>query len=197
MSVADEGYEDLDFEALEQAVRQSPKGNWFLDEYARRLRSTETSGILNAIAKLERIITSQGPALEAPRQEPGLPARQLRYFKNDEALFEEAKPAPTVSAIDASPAPEAKPQAQPEQRGARLKIMRMEQPAIIGGSEAAAAQEAPPAAGQTPEEARKSAMDAAEATVERHKQRIIISRHASAEALSIPLLEDQPSSASG
>jgi hypothetical protein len=203
MSVADEGYEELGFEALEQAVRQSPKGSWFLDEYARRLRSSETSNILDAIAKLERIIASQGHALDAPAQNAPMPAKQLRYFKQDEDIFEQATPAPTVAAVDAAPAAEPKAAGQPpaEQRGARLRILRIEQPVSADPDPFAAAPIAaqgrqdrlPQSSGET----RPATAEAIESVADRHRQRIVISRHATPDALTIPLVEEQVSTSGG
>lgn len=197
MSVADEGYEDLDFEALESAVRQSPKGSWFLEEYARRLRSNETSNILDAIAKLERIITSQGPVLETPSGQASMPARQLRYFKQDEEIFEKASPAPTVAAVETVATPETtKTQTVTEQRGARLKIMRVEQPAVLSSPEPVSDAAEVPAA-QAADEAKPAAASTVASQAERHRQRIIISRHAAPEGLTIPLVEDAPAATAG
>lgn len=198
MSVADERYEDLDFETLESAVRQSPKGNWFLEEYARRLRSGETTSILDAISKLERIITSQTQVLEAPRAAAPVQARQLRYFKKDEELFEEARPVPVAKAVEPPPeavaVAKAKPQAAAEQRGARLRIMRMEQPAVIDpfGPQAVQRANKPPedAAAAAAPAAAPAPQPAAAAAPPAEKQRIIISRHAAIEDLAIPLVDD-------
>jgi len=52
-----------EFEALEAAVRETPRGRAFLDEFARRLRATETDRVLNAI---ERLSSAGGSAEPAP-----------------------------------------------------------------------------------------------------------------------------------
>ena len=50
------------------AVKETPRGRWFLETYEHRLRSTDTSKILDAIAKLERQIQ----AMELPGSDSGL-----------------------------------------------------------------------------------------------------------------------------
>ncbi len=184
MSVPDEEFDDLDFEALEEAVRQSPKGHWFLDEYARRLRSSETTNILQAIAKLERVITSQDSTGSEAAPEPGMRPKQLRYFRQDEEIFVDAPVKPTVTAVEpASAAPEAK-SALLESRGARLKITRLDQPAIMAsGSPAPAPADAAPATAS-------AAPAAVQPETTERKQRIIISRRSSSEGNFIPLIEE-------
>jgi chemotaxis protein CheZ len=43
------------FEALESAVRETARGRAFLDEFARRLRATETDRVLSAIDRLSQV----------------------------------------------------------------------------------------------------------------------------------------------
>lgn len=189
MSVADEEFDDLDFEALEEAVRQSPKGHWFLDEYARRLRSSETTNILQAIAKLERVITSQDSAGNDATPEPGMRPKQLRYFRQDEEIFVDAPVQPTVTAVEPAPAAPETKNALLESRGARLKITRLDQPAIMasGSPAAAPADVAPATASAAPALLQPETTD--------RKQRIIISRRSSSEGNFIPLIEEAGSPA--
>ena len=42
-----------DYEDIEQAVMESARGRWFLAEYAKRIRATDTALILDAIHRLE------------------------------------------------------------------------------------------------------------------------------------------------
>jgi hypothetical protein len=117
MPVADEKFEDDSFEAIEAAVVKTPKGRWFLDEYARRLRTSETSSILDAIKRLER-------AVVAPlhQEAPALKPNQLKYFRDDEELFVPAKvAAPALAVVDNA-------LAKPDPRGAHLKIERVKGP---------------------------------------------------------------------
>jgi hypothetical protein len=47
-------YTQKDYEAIEGAVLESPRGRWFLGEFARRNRAADTLMLLEAIRKLER-----------------------------------------------------------------------------------------------------------------------------------------------
>lgn len=47
-------YTQKDYEAIEAAVLESPRGRWFLGEFARRNRAADTLMLLEAIRKLER-----------------------------------------------------------------------------------------------------------------------------------------------
>jgi hypothetical protein len=155
MSVADEKYGDDSFEAIEAAVLKTPKGRWFLEEYARRIRSSETTSILEAIGRLER-------AVAPPAAQPALKPNQLKYFKQDEEIFVEAKvEPPTLTVVEKS---EPKP-APPEPKGATLRIERAGAPA----TETSASQPA-----SEPME---------------QKQRVVIIRKPAGEDLTIPLVD--------
>jgi len=54
-------YSQKDFEAIEAAVLESPRGRWFLAEFTRRNRAADTLMLLDAIAKLERSIADNSP----------------------------------------------------------------------------------------------------------------------------------------
>ncbi|MDP3548344.1 MAG: chemotaxis protein, partial [Phreatobacter sp.] len=56
---------DADYGAIEQAVMETARGRWFLDEYARRNRHADTVKVLDAIGRLES-------AVAAPRTSPGI-----------------------------------------------------------------------------------------------------------------------------
>ena len=51
-----------DYVAIEEAVMETARGRWFLSEYARRNRATDTASVLEALGRLEQIT---GP-LERP-----------------------------------------------------------------------------------------------------------------------------------
>ena len=221
MSVADDKFEELDFEDLQAAVESSPKGRWFLEEYARRNRAHETGSILEAIAKLERVITANGPIPPATLPDPALRQNQLKYFKRDEDLFVEARTEPTVSVVPAEPAPPEQPVSEPEvfqpeakaaapaePRGARLKITRSSTPAIIesGGTHVVQATPVQPAIPDLdipamPNTVAEPAI-AEEAPVAppaptaplfgERKQRIVITRKVVETEAAIPLVDDQP-----
>lgn len=50
---------ETDYRAIEEAVMETARGRWFLTEYARRNRVSETSTVLEAINSLKSFITSQ------------------------------------------------------------------------------------------------------------------------------------------
>jgi pimeloyl-ACP methyl ester carboxylesterase len=54
-------YTQKDYEAIEGAVLESPRGRWFLGEFARRNRAADTLMLLEAIRKLERGV-AEAPA---------------------------------------------------------------------------------------------------------------------------------------
>ncbi len=54
---------EADYEAIEQAVMETARGRWFLAEYARRNRHSDTVAVLDAIGKLEN-------AVSVPRSTP-------------------------------------------------------------------------------------------------------------------------------
>jgi chemotaxis regulatin CheY-phosphate phosphatase CheZ len=55
-----------DYEAIEAAVMETARGRWFLAEYTRRNRNSDTRTVLDAIEKLER---SMGHSSAGPRAE--------------------------------------------------------------------------------------------------------------------------------
>ena len=52
MSIADQTPNDIEFQAIEEAIAQSPRGRWFLNEYARRNRTADTDRLVDAIERL-------------------------------------------------------------------------------------------------------------------------------------------------
>ena len=54
------------YAALESLLRASPRGRWFLAEYARRNRTAETDLLLEAIGRIERAMLKQQPRHTAP-----------------------------------------------------------------------------------------------------------------------------------
>jgi hypothetical protein len=57
----------LDYEVLEAAVLESSRGRWFLEEYSRRRGSADTRVLLDAINRLESLISARpaGPVASA------------------------------------------------------------------------------------------------------------------------------------
>ncbi|AWN36396.1 hypothetical protein [Methylobacterium radiodurans] len=54
-------YEPDAYEVIARAMAESERGRWFLDEHARRNRGSDTGTVLDAIARLENVVTSQRP----------------------------------------------------------------------------------------------------------------------------------------
>jgi hypothetical protein len=52
-----------DYEAIEAVVLESPRGRWFLNEFARRNRAADTLTLLKAIRKLERGVAKPSPEI--------------------------------------------------------------------------------------------------------------------------------------
>jgi hypothetical protein len=50
-----------DYESIAAAVQETPRGRWFLAEYARRNRQADTQMLLDAIGRLENAMGGQSP----------------------------------------------------------------------------------------------------------------------------------------
>ncbi|MGV8996776.1 MAG: hypothetical protein ACOH12_07520 [Parvibaculaceae bacterium] len=81
MSEEEKSARDIEFEAIEEAITQNPRGRWFLNEYARRNRTADTDLLVSAIEHLYKAaittrdaavpISAPVPApMEAPVAEP-------------------------------------------------------------------------------------------------------------------------------
>jgi hypothetical protein len=56
---------ESDYEAIADAVMETSRGRWFIAEYARRNRQSDTSQLLTAIQRIERVVSSNlGSAAE-------------------------------------------------------------------------------------------------------------------------------------
>jgi hypothetical protein len=121
----------VDFERIREAVMETPRGRWFLNEYASRLRSTETSAMLDSMKRLESSLSASHDALmsrlaDALTREPApghvsapqadLAPKHMKFFKQDEEIFEPA-PQTTIATVKESPKPEVP-------KGAKLIIRR-------------------------------------------------------------------------
>lgn len=56
-----------DFDAIEEAVRETARGRWFLDEFTRRRDAGGTRTILDTLARLERHFAEQQASLPSPQ----------------------------------------------------------------------------------------------------------------------------------
>ena len=53
-----EGIREEDYEAIEAAVMETARGRWFLAEFARRSHVAEMKQMLDAMARLEQVVTT-------------------------------------------------------------------------------------------------------------------------------------------
>jgi hypothetical protein len=110
------GLDPEDFDAIREAVMETPRGRWFLDEYSTRLRRAETSSLQDSMRRLETAIATNhdevmsrlasalrsdaegGPTPQAAKPEPAFAHRHLKYFREDEDIFEPA-PEAAIAAV--------------------------------------------------------------------------------------------------
>lgn len=110
------GLEPEDFDAIREAVMETPRGRWFLDEFSTRLRGAETSRLHDSMRRLETAIAvnhdevmsrlagvlradaDDAPAPPRDETAPRLAPRHMTYFRADEDLFEPA-PEATIAAV--------------------------------------------------------------------------------------------------
>ena len=189
------GLKPQDFEAIREAVMETPRGRWFLHQYASRLRSAETSGLLDSMKRLENAVTSnhdalmsrlasaltrepgaQAPAASAPRAD--LVPKHMKFFKQDEEIFEPA-PQARIAAVPEAPKPEPKPEAP---KGARVIIRRAEPTSVA--VDLAKPEEPAPAVAAAPAAPEPQPAPQAEAAP---KRRIVIIRHKPGEDIDVPL----------
>ncbi|MGH6854136.1 MAG: hypothetical protein ACREDX_08820 [Aestuariivirga sp.] len=176
------------FEAIETAVMESSRGRWFLEEYAKRQRGRETAALLNAIGKLETALAANQnliagrlgqvlgliPAEKMVASPPELSAEHMKFFKQDEELFEAVAMPATPVAVAAVPLKSWEPKPDMS-KGAKLVIRQQ----TDTGSEAAAAPIEPlPQAAEIPP-----------------KSRIVIIRRKAGEAIDVPLHDEHRASA--
>ncbi len=129
------GLDPQDFDAIREAVMETPRGRWFLDEFSTRLRRAETSSLQDSMRRLETAIAAnhdevlsrlasvlrtepeveEDAALPPPRPEAEtrLAARHMKFFRADEDIFEPA-PEAAIAAVPRlldmlPPEPEAPP----------------------------------------------------------------------------------------
>jgi hypothetical protein len=87
------------YEAIENAVMETPRGRWFLSEYAKRHRNADTEALLAAMAKLEKAILPEKAAPESVP--PGLQdlAIEIKWARTAIAAVKSDR------LLDASPMP--------------------------------------------------------------------------------------------
>ena len=73
------GIDHSDYAAIEKAVMETARGRWFLLEYARRQRAAETQNVMDAIGRLETMISgfrAPVPAIPESAPAPSVPVQQ-------------------------------------------------------------------------------------------------------------------------
>ncbi len=184
------------FEAIEKAVVESKRGRWFLNEYVKRRCGADNQALITAIGKLasaannnhELIAERLGKALglitaidgklsPPPTTAKAAPAElkpeHMKFFKQDEELFESPAKSPVLAV--AHKAPEPKPDTP---KGAKLVINRQPDPM----NEAAPME---PATEVTDLVAATTAEEASSST-----SRIVIIRHKAGEMIGVPLHDE-------
>ena len=124
-----------DFDAIRAAVMETARGRWFLDQYAARLRVAEIQSLAAGMKRIESALSSNHDALmarlasaldrgaaapQAPAT-PDLAPRHMKYFRNDEDIFEPAPHAqiaavPDLAILAAEPAPAAEAETPAKRR---------------------------------------------------------------------------------
>jgi hypothetical protein len=198
-----------DFDAIREAVMETPRGRWFLSEFANRVKSSETIGMLDSMRRLESALASNHAALmsrlaqaiasepaSATRPasiQPDLAPKHMKFFKQDEEIFEPA-PQARIAAVPDLPKPE--PVKTEAPKGAKVIIRRASETSLTieapleaqsgvkpQESEAPVAEMPPPvAAAPEPEPAPVPAQGEAP-----QKRRIVIIRHKPGEDIDVPL----------
>lgn len=217
-----------DFEAIREAVMETPRGRWFLEHYADRIRNTDSTAMLAGMQRLEAAVAANHdsimsaltkalanaeertitvppflvtqlpapPQAEPPQAKPDLAPKHMKFFKQDEEIFEPA-PQATIAAVPEPPKAAAKAEAP---KGARVIIRRTE--TITAESAVEAAPPSPPevTVSSAPDPAPVGVADVAPpAAVEAApapqpdappKRRIVIIRHKPGEDIDVPLQDD-------
>ena len=119
------------FEAIQEAVMETPRGRWFLDQFATRLRAAETAQLTAGLHRLEKAVSANHEVLmarlaDALRNAPSatvesapqadLAPKHMKFFRAEEDIFEPAPHAriaavpdmPRFSDTASADAPEAK-----------------------------------------------------------------------------------------
>jgi hypothetical protein len=104
---------DTDYEAICAAVTATARGRWFLDEYARRNRNSDTAQVLDAIARMEAALLSERAkqmGREATQEVRIGLLEMARTIAQTRAEVAESRPQPpqdpAAPPADSSPAPD-------------------------------------------------------------------------------------------
>lgn len=98
---------EADYARMHDALMETARGRWFLDEYARRNRNADTSMVLDAVARIESVVASQ---LMPPTVSP-----QSNFHDDVRRLIQRAR-----DEIESSPASVPRDTLTPARRAARI-----------------------------------------------------------------------------
>lgn len=197
----------VDFDAIRDAVMETPRGRWFLSEYANRLNTGGTASLLDSMKRLENAVAAnhdalmsrlaealeRGPSPAPAAAQTDLAPKHMKFFKRDEDIFEPA-PQAAITVVKEAPKPEV-------QKGARVVIRRSGEtqspPEPIAGLQPETPAEVPGATevvvsltevevSVSPAPAPLPAPEPPEAEAA-PKRRIVIIRHKSGETIDVPL----------
>jgi len=101
---------------IREAVMETPRGRWFLDEFSTRLRRAENANLQDSMRRLETAIAANHdevmsrlasvlkngeepePAPVRAEPETRLAPRHMKFYRADEEIFEPA-PEATIAAV--------------------------------------------------------------------------------------------------
>lgn len=157
-----------DFYAIRDAVMETARGRWFLDEYATRLRTAETADLLDSMKRLENAVAANHDALMARL------ADALSLDDEEDALAE------ALASADDDLAPELAPR--------HMKFYRADEDIFEPAPQAMIA--------AVPEPLRPVLVEPETAPAQPQKQRIVIIRHKPGEQIDVPLMAEDYAKAS-
>ncbi len=96
------GMSDVDYEAIEMAVTETVRGRWFLAEFARRNRGAEVKLMLDAMGRLEDLVTRQAQAAALPPSADPSIRLMVQRIKEIAASLEAAARAMRESGLEAA-----------------------------------------------------------------------------------------------
>jgi hypothetical protein len=83
---------EAEYQAVEATIAQTARGRWFLAEFARRNRATDSQALLGAICRLEEAVerARRGPDVERLRTNLAEMARMIVHTRNEIAALRPA-----------------------------------------------------------------------------------------------------------
>src|SRR3984885_3076391 len=76
---------EADYDAIQEAFMETSRGRWFLGEYAKRNRNTDTKMVLDAVARIEETLAAQRKPERAPLLDQALESLRAALTQAREA----------------------------------------------------------------------------------------------------------------